>query len=119
MRHCTEESNVDENLYVISGEKVRHVIVSQGRIVEMSGLVDRATHLNLDYPDHKVDRCVVAARLEVGSPIKFAEGGPLFALVPRSAFQHFGPVDYTARLLEMSAALQRAAAKGKSAESSP
>ena len=83
----------------------------------MSGLIEKATHLNLDFPDHKADLCVIAARLELGSPIKFTEGGVMFAIVPKTSYEHLGFVDYTARLFAMRDAMARAEAQAK--ESKP
>ncbi len=39
IRHCVEESNVDENLVVTDPTNVRHVVISAGRIESMSGLI--------------------------------------------------------------------------------
>jgi len=47
VRHCVEESNVDEHLVVTDPTKVRHVVILAGRVESMSGLIDPASHLNL------------------------------------------------------------------------
>jgi hypothetical protein len=98
IRHCVEESNVDENLLVTDPTKVRHVVISAGRIESMSGLIDPASHLNLDYPDHKVITCVIAEKFEIKAKVKFSDQGLVFAMVDKSALGHYGNVDYTQRL---------------------
>jgi len=106
IRHCVEESNVDENLVVIDPTKIRHVTLKAGRIDAMSGLIDPASHLNLDYPDHKVTVCVVAEKFEIGAKVRFGDRGLVFAVVDRSAFVHYGYVDYTQRLSDMTEAVK-------------
>jgi len=106
IRHCVEESNVDENLVVIDPTKIRHVTLKAGRIESMSGLIDPASHLNLDYPDHKVTVCVVAEKFEIGAKVRFGDRGLVFAVVDRSAFVHYGYVDYTQRLSDMTEAVK-------------
>lgn len=101
IRHCVEESNVDENMKVIDPKQARHVTLVAGKIESMSGLIDQTSHLNLDYPDHKVTECVIAEKFEVGSRVYMDASGLLFATVDRSAYAHHGPVDYTKRLTEM------------------
>src|SRR5919108_327205 len=53
IRHCVEESNVDSDMNVIDPTKIRHVTVAGGKIALISGLIDPASHLNLDFPDHR------------------------------------------------------------------
>jgi hypothetical protein len=65
VRHCVEESNVDESLAVIDPRLVRHVVIVHGRLESLSGMIDPASHLNLDYADHKVTTCVIAEKFEV------------------------------------------------------
>jgi hypothetical protein len=102
IRHCVEQSNTDENLVIKDPRKITHAVIVGGRIESMSGLIDPASHLNLDYPDHKVTSCVVVEGFEVGAKAMFGERGLLFAKVDaRSAFAHYGYVDYTKRLSDM------------------
>ena len=102
IRHCVEESNTDENLIIIDPTKIRHVIIVAGRIESMSGLVDPASHLNLDYPDHRVTNCVIVEKFEKGSKVRIGDRGLIFANIDiRSAFDHYGYVDYTQRLFSM------------------
>jgi hypothetical protein len=80
IRHCVEGSNVDDG-QVLDPTKVRHVTMKGGKVGSLSGLIDPASHLNLDYPDHKVT-------------------------VRRSSFAHYGFVDYTQRLSDMIASVK-------------
>jgi hypothetical protein len=101
IRHCVEESNVDENGQVLDPMKIRHVTLRAGKLDSLSGLIDPASHLNLDYPDHKVTTCVITEKFSVGAPIRFTGQGLSFAIVNRSSFTHYGSIDYTQRLAEM------------------
>jgi hypothetical protein len=101
IRHCVEESNIDENYFVINPTQIRHVVVSGRKIHSMSGLIDAASHLNLDYSIHKVTKCVIAEKFEIGANIKIEDRGLVFALVGQSSYGHYGKVDYTQRLCDM------------------
>ena len=108
IRHCVEESNTDENLIILDPTKIRHVIIVAGRIESMSGLIDPASHLNLDYPDHKVTNCVIVEKFEKGAKVRIGDRGLAFANVDRrSAFDHYGYVDYTQRLFNMIEAVKK------------
>ena len=107
IRHCVEQSNTNEN-FIKDPTKIRHVVIVGGRIKSMSGLVDPASHLNLDYPDHKVTACVIVEKFEVGAKAIFGDRGLTFANVDRrSAFDHYGYVDYTQRLSDMIEAVKK------------
>jgi hypothetical protein len=101
IRHCVEESNVDDDMNVIDPNKVRHVTVASGKIASMSGLIDPASHLNLDFPDHRVTTCIIAETFEIGANVKMDRDGLVFATVPRSFYGHYGYLDYTQRLADM------------------
>ncbi len=101
IRHCVEESNVDGDMSVIDPAKIRHVTVSGGRIALISGLIDPASHLNLDFPDHRATICIIAETFEVGAKVKMDSEGLVFATVPRSLYGHYGYLDYTQRLVDM------------------
>ena len=101
IRHCVEESNVDSDLNVIDPTRIRHVTVAGGRIALISGLVDPASHINLDFPDHRVTICVIAERFEVGAKVMMDNDGLVFATVPRALYGHYGYLDYTQRLVDM------------------
>src|SRR5918993_1615939 len=101
IRHCVEESNVAGDMTVIDPTKIRHVTIAGGRIALVSGLIDPASHLNLDFPDHRVTICVIAERFEVGAKMMMDSDGLVFATVPRALYGHYGYLDYTQRLVDM------------------
>ena len=101
------ESNVDKNGQVLDPTKVRHVTIKGGKIEALSGYIDPASHLNLDYRDHKVTVCVIAEKFSVGATIRFADQGLSFATVNRSSYSQYGPIDYTQRLTDMVAAVKK------------
>jgi hypothetical protein len=101
IRHCVEKSNIDENYMVIDPTLIKHVIVSGGKIHSMSGLIDPASHLNVDYSLHKVTKCIIAEKFEIGAKVEIEDNGLVFALVGQSSYGHYGKVDYTERLTEM------------------
>jgi len=86
---------------VIDATKIRHVTVAGGRIALISGLIDSASHLNLDFPDHGATICIIAETFEVGAKVKMDSEGLVFATVPRSLYGHYGYLDYTQRLVDM------------------
>ena len=101
IRHCVEESNVDDNFIVKDPKKIRHGVILAGRLQSMSGFIDPASHLNLDYPDHKITNCVIVEKFECGAKVRLGHRGLVFAFVDRTSFDHFGFVDYTQRLSDM------------------
>ncbi|HET7389707.1 MAG TPA: hypothetical protein VFJ51_02705 [Nitrososphaeraceae archaeon] len=107
IRHCVEESNIDQNLSIIDPTKIRHAVLRGGRIESLSGLVDPASHLNLDYPDHKVTVCAIIEKFEIGAKVRIADNGIVFAKVDSTAYDHYGNVDYTERLSNMIQAVKR------------
>lgn len=106
IRHCVEESNVDSDMTVVDPTKIRHVTVAGGRIALISGLIDPASHLNLDFADHRATICIIAERFEVGAKVKMDSDGLVFATVPRSLYGHYGYLDYTQRLVDMITAIK-------------
>src|SRR5215216_5763692 len=106
IRHCVEESNVDGDMSVIDPTKIRHVTVAGGRIARLSGLIDPASHLNLDFPDHRATICIIAETFEVGAKVKMDSEGLVFATVPKSLYGHYGYLDYTQRLVDMIKAIK-------------
>src|SRR5215203_4083985 len=106
IRHCVEESNVDGDMSGIDPTKIRHVTVAGGRIALLSGLIDPASHLNLDFPDHRATICIIAETFEVGAKVKMDSEGLVFATVPKSLYGHYGYLDYTQRLVDMIKAIK-------------
>lgn len=88
-------------MLVLDPTQTRHVVIVAGKIQSMSGLIDPASHLNLDYPDHKITTCVVTEKFEIGGKVLIQENGLVFALVDSSKYKHLGYVDYTQRLFDM------------------
>src|SRR5918999_5743605 len=115
IRHCVEESNVDSDMNVIHPTKIRHVTVAGGKIALISGLIDPASHLNLDFPDHRATICIIAERFEVGAKVKMDSDGLVFATIPRSLYGHYGYLDYTQRLVDMIKAINTNQGKRKQA----
>jgi hypothetical protein len=106
IRHCVEESNVDTDMNVKDPTMIRHVTVAGGRITLISGLIDPASHLNLDFPDHRATICIIAETFRVGAKVKMDSDGLVFATVPRSLYGHYGHLDYTQRLVDMIKAIK-------------
>jgi hypothetical protein len=115
IRHCVEESNVDSDMNVVDPTKIRHVTVAGGRIALISGLIDPASHLNVDFADHRATICIIAERFEVGAKVKMDSDGLVFATVPRSLYGHYGYLDYTQRLVDMITAIKTNQRKTKQA----
>ena len=101
IRHCVEENNIDDNLIVKDPKKIRHVIVQGKKIKQMSGFIDPISHLNLDYSLHRITKCIIAKKFEIGSELLFNSSGFIFAMVTKSHFEHYGYIDYTKNLTEM------------------
>jgi hypothetical protein len=101
IRHCVEENNVDENLIIKKPEEIRHIIAQEGKIKQMSGFIDPRSHLNLDYTLHRLTKCFISKKIEIGSELLFASYGFIFAMVTKSHFEHYGYIDYTKNLTEM------------------
>lgn len=96
IRHITAIDNVCDNK-VIDPEKVKHGIITAQKVDDLSGWIDPATHLNLEFPAHVMEAVVVAEELKKGAPIIRDNGRFLFALVEHSAYRHYGKVDVVAR----------------------
>ncbi len=60
IRHLVSADNVDGDGFVIEPLLVRHGLVVAGRVAELAGAIDPQTHLNLDFPDHGLDDCLIA-----------------------------------------------------------
>jgi hypothetical protein len=105
VRHLTAADNVDPYGWLIDASAVRHGLIVAGRVAELAGPVELASHLNSDFDEHDLDRCVVVERLEVGAPIVRGEAGLVFAAAPDQAYQPLGSLDLTARRAAWLAAL--------------
>src|SRR4051812_11546542 len=97
IRHIVAMGNVDAQGYVIDPLLVRHGIVLVGQIGDLAGPIDPQTHLNRDFPEHRLEECLVAEWLECGAAL--LRDGDRFrvALVRPSAYTSLGPVDVDRR----------------------
>jgi hypothetical protein len=112
IRHITSADNVSEGR-ILNPEKVRHGIVTAMRIAELSGWVDPSTHLNIDFPGHRLQAAVVAERLAPGARILESETRMMYALVEPSAFRHYGAVNTLQRADELRQAVKAGRSEGK------
>ena len=97
IRHIVAADNVDLQGYVIDPLLVRHGIVLAGQVGDLAGPIDPQTHLNHDFPDHQLDECLVAERLDLGAAL-LREGDRFRAArIRSSAYAWLGPVDVGAR----------------------
>ena len=102
IRHCVEKPNIEaKSLLVIDPLQIRHAVINSGKISSLSGAIDPKSHLNLDYPAHLVDSCIICEKFELGSTIDISEGGFVYAKVRPDSYQHYGKYDYTQNLLNM------------------
>src|SRR4029079_11839250 len=95
----------DSDGWLVDPRAVRHGLVVAGRVAELAGLVEPLTHLNSDFEEHDLDRCLVVERLEVGAEILHSPDGHVFAAAPDSAYEPFGPVNLTERRVAWQAAI--------------
>jgi hypothetical protein len=65
IRHLTAAENVDTEGYLRDPALVRHGLVVGGQVAALAGPVEPLTHLNLDFPEHGLDDCLVAEQLAV------------------------------------------------------
>ena len=89
--HLTSVDNIVDGR-VRNPALVKHGIIDDRRIADLSWWIDPSTHLNLDYPDHLLDEVYVASRLENGARIRGDGNRFLYAPVDRVAFRHLGKV---------------------------
>jgi len=89
--HLTSIDNIVEGR-VHDPTLVKHGIISQKRISDLSWWIDPATHLNLDFPAHLMDEVFVASRLENGARILGDGNRYMYAPVDRVDYRHFGVV---------------------------
>jgi hypothetical protein len=106
IRHLIAQADVDSEGRILAPERARHGVVVGGRITALAGAVDPLTHLNLDFPDHHLDVCLVAEKLEVGASLLSIKDGWRLAYPHRGAFTHRGAVDVGARRMAWLVAVQ-------------
>lgn len=105
VRHVAEAANVRPDGSLIDPLAVRHGVVVAGRLAALAGPIDPATHLNADFADHGLERCVVVERLEIGSPVQLLPDGMRQAWADADAYRPLGQVDLDGRLLAWRRAL--------------
>jgi hypothetical protein len=93
IRHLISADNVDVDGFVINALLARHGLVVAGRVAQLAGPIDPRTHLNQDFPEHGLDDCLVAERLQVGAPLLWAGERLSMARARPSAYTALGPVD--------------------------
>lgn len=109
IRHLVARTNVDEQGWVRDPTRIRHGLIVGGRVSALAGPIDPLTHLNLDFPGHRADVCVVAEELREGARICTAGDGFQTARVRPSAYSRLGPVNVGLRRAAWLAAVRRAA----------
>jgi hypothetical protein len=92
IQHITSIDNVVDGK-VYDPTRVKHGVVAENRIGDLSWWIDPATHLNLDLPGNLMNRVLVASRLEVGSRILTDGGRFTVAPVDPAAYRWYGKVD--------------------------
>ncbi|CAA9219826.1 MAG: hypothetical protein AVDCRST_MAG77-420 [uncultured Chloroflexi bacterium] len=114
VRHLVARDNLSPEGRILDPTAVRHGALRAGRVYALAGPIDAETHLNLDFPDHHLDPCVVVESLTEGAaalatPIPDVDepASPyLLAATAPTAYDHRGPVDVGARRTAWLAALR-------------
>jgi hypothetical protein len=104
IRHAVARDNVDEAGVIRDPRRVRHCVVVAGRVADLSGEVDPATHLNRDFLVHQLGPCIVAERLEQGAAVLYDDEGYLIAKPSPDDLVSLGPVDLDRRRIDWLAA---------------
>lgn len=107
IRHIVAAENVDAEGLIIDPLQACHGIVVAGRIAQLAGPIDPLTHLNSDFPDHRLDDCLVAERLENGAQLLWEGQRFRMASAPREAIQPRGPVNVEQRRIDWQNALKQ------------
>jgi hypothetical protein len=97
IRHLTSADNLDAEGWLVDPLRVAHGIVVGGRVADLAGPIDPQTHLNLDFPGHRLDACLVAERLERGAPLLWDGDGFAMTEARATAYTRLGGVDESAR----------------------
>lgn len=97
VRHLVTVEDCSPDGWVIRAERIRHGVVRAGRVAALAGPIDPATHLNLDFPQHRCTECLVVERMQVGAAVLGSPDGFAVARVPGPALSRLGLVDVGAR----------------------
>jgi hypothetical protein len=92
IKHITSIDNI-RNGMVYDPTMVKHGVVTEKRISDLSWWIDPETHLNLDLPAHLLDLVFVATRLEKGAKILANSDGFVIAPVGSGAYHRYGKVE--------------------------
>jgi hypothetical protein len=111
LRHLVAAANVSPDGEIVDPARVRHGLIVGQRVSALAGEVDPATHLNLDFAEHRLEDAVVVEELVVGAAVLVDGDGFAVAWPSRAALSSLGPVDVGARRL----AWQRAATQANPA----
>lgn len=97
IRHVIAVDQLDAAGFIANPRQARHALVVAGRISELAGPIDPLTHLNLDFPEHRLDECLVVERCELGAAV--LRDGDQFWLArpPASAYAALGAVNVDSR----------------------
>jgi hypothetical protein len=106
IHHITARDNVVDGR-VVDPSKIKHGIVTAMKISDLSGWVDPTTHLNLNFPKHLVRAVIVADRLEINGAIIREGEMYAMALIDRTSYQQYGPVDEEERQNQLKSAVHR------------
>lgn len=107
IRHLVAADNVDALGFVVQPQLVRHGLIVGGRVAQVAAPIDPATHLNFDFPDHRLEECLVVAELAAGASALRAGAGFQLARVRHSAYGYLGAVSVDARRLAWQQALEK------------
>lgn len=97
VRHLVAAENVRDGR-ILDLRLVRHGTIGSRLVSALAGPVDPATHLNLDFDDHRLDGAIVVEELRLGARVvDDGAGGFAWAEVADGAFERLGPVDVGTR----------------------
>jgi hypothetical protein len=112
IRHFTLLDNV-RNGEVIDPRKIKHADVTALKISNISGWIDPATHLNLDFPKHLIKEVNVAQNLDIGDNVLIEGEKFMTAHVNPSSYKHLGFVDETERAEQLRDAVHKKILKAR------
>jgi hypothetical protein len=104
IHHVVAQDNGDGAGMIRDPRRARHCVVVAGRIADLSGEVDPATHLNRDFLAHQLGQCIVAERLQRGAAVLYHDAGFLIAAPSAEDIVSLGSVDLDRRRIDWLAA---------------
>lgn len=97
IRHLIAAEHVDERGFVILPEAARHGVIVGGRVAALAAPIEPETHLNLDFPDHRLEECLVVEQMTVDAAVLRTGERFVSARVRPTAYRRLGRVDIDAR----------------------